>query len=277
MSEVQEKGFCSPVLSSCLQSSVQVASEGLSVVTMPRTHGNAAASNSRPRSSRGARPAKLQRRDDESISAFLDRSEGQTPSTPAAKRPRARSLEQVVAKLLVDNFPTFTSEELYMRTSDETGFTFHQRLMKDKERQLRGEKINMGKLYYQARRDEYKSDAATSQLKVLHMNEPEDDVLVEALLNLFASAKKTIDPFVLWSETTTAVNQKNFVATLRQVMKLPPQKSLENTMVTVGAMKRIVRLRLNTTYLNEVLVMKDQFDAACVKSLVAFKQQATIG
>ena len=98
------------------------------------------------------------------------------------------------------------------------------------------------------------------------MNAPEDDVLVEALLNLFASAKKTIDPFVLWSETTTAVNQRNFVATLRQVMKLPPQKSLENTMVTVGAMTMIVRLQLSTTYPKEVLVMKDQFDAACVKS-----------
>ena len=80
------------------------------------------------------------------------------------------------------------------------------------------------------------------------MHEPEDDVLVEALLNLLASAKKTIDPFVLWSETTTAANPKNFVATFRQVMKLPPQKSLENTMVTVGAMKMIVRLQLNTTY-----------------------------
>ena len=48
-------------------------------------------------------------------------------------------------------------------------------------------------------------------------------------------------------------------------------------MVTVGAMKMIVRLRLNTTYLNEVLVMKDQFDAASAKSLAAFKQQGGSG
>ena len=121
------------------------------------------------------------------------------------------------------------------------------------------------------------SQAATSHVKVLRTNVPEDDVLVEALLNLFASAKKTIDPFVLWSETTTAVNQKNFVATLRQVMMLPPQKSLENTMVTVGAMKMIVRLQLNTTNPKEVLVMKDQFDAACVKSFAALKQQGGSG
>ena len=51
-----------------------------------------------------------------------------------------------MSKLLVDNFPTFTGEELYARISDETRFTCHGRLMQD-ERQPPGEKLNMGKLY----------------------------------------------------------------------------------------------------------------------------------
>lgn len=193
----------------------------------------------------------------------------------ATRRKRTRTEEQALQKVLNDNFPGFSDEELFMNRIQ--GKTLPERIQHDRNRVAKGDRITMGKMYYATLRDLYRSpNSAHARLQVQDDSMPQDESLIEALVCL-VQTRRSVMEIITWSETASEVNQMNFVALLKQVLKIPPQKSLENCSITVALMRMIVRLDLHTKFPNEMLAMRSHFDSACCKSLASFKSQMRSG
>lgn len=211
-----------------------------------------------------------------SLAEKLDKDTMSSSSRAAeASAKRRRTEAQAVAKVLADNFGGFSEAELHLH--EVGGFTLSGRIAEDRARVQRGEHIAMGKVYYEGLRRKYRSpSSAHTMLEPLDENEPLDDHLVAALEAL-VSGRKTSDLLISWTEAVSSVSQRNLVALFRQLLVLPPSKSLEQASISIAVMKMLVRIGLDKKFPEEVGCMASQWDAACVKSLASFKAQQRSG
>ena len=178
-------------------------------------------------------------------------------------------------KALLDNFPGFGQEELYVNVVD--GSTLADRVASDRFKVKNGEKIPMGKFYYQTMRKLYESpDSSYGKFKITDETQLDDNDVVTAVMAVM-QAKKSTEELVLWCDTVAQLNQKNLVALLRTLLKLQPQKSLQNLAVNIAAMKMLARLHSKANFPAEIAALHSHWDATCCRSLTTFKSQQQSG
>lgn len=197
------------------------------------------------------------------------------PANAPSKRKRSRTDTQALNKVLDDNFAGFSDEELFLNKIQ--GHTLPERIQLDKASLAADGKPPMGKLYYANLRDLYRSpNSAMSRLNVKDDTVPVDDGLVDALIAR-NQAKRSTEELLVWCESVATINQMNLVALLKQLLRMPPSKSMENAVFTISVMKMIMRLKLASQFPEEIEIMQPQFDSACCKSLQAYKGQQRSG
>lgn len=77
-----------------------------------------------------------------------------------------------------------------------------------------------------------------------------DGQLLHALTCLMRH-RRSFQEFYDWCDTPETVNQKNYVAVCRQVLKLVPMSNVETFTAGVAAMKCVSRLGLDKLYPDE--------------------------
>lgn len=209
-----------------------------------------------------------------SLAAQLEAGASDVPKEGSAKK-RTRTEDAAITKVLVDNFPGFSEEELYINEFD--GRTLAAQVRYDRSRAQAGEKVVMGKSYYNDLRKKYQSpDSVWGKLRVGNEGDAEDPELLAALV-AFHSQKRSVEELFLWCETTAAINQKMLIGLLRTILKAPPSKSMQSANITKSVMTMCVRLNLRASYPAEMAVMNAHWDACCCKSLASYKSQGRSG
>lgn len=186
---------------------------------------------------------------------------------------RRRNTDETIRKKVRDNFPGFTESELSLNQVG--GFNVYERIRRDMDRTNSGERAGrMGKLYYEQLREMYRDpESPLSLLTIKNMTETVDPALERALCALLATKKSTFE-IHQWAENVPSVSQMNVVALFRQLLKLPPGKSLENANIAVSVLKLCARLGLHQLYPGEWKAVKPHMDLALVRTLAAFKTEA---
>ena len=136
-------------------------------------------------------------------------------NTPRGEKKKARTMQQTVQKILHDHFPGFSDEELFVNKINDA--TCADKLMEDKQRVERGEKVIMGKLYYESMRRCYRT--VDNPLKKLRIDDEKvlmDEQLMDALEPLL-DTKRDVSPILLWTEVVGDVNQTTFCGLCRQL------------------------------------------------------------
>lgn len=185
------------------------------------------------------------------------------------KRERPRDDDSKLSKVVYDNFPGWSSEDLTCIIVD--GKNVLDRLQDDRNRAAAGEKMVFGMKYYKELRDKYKNPLSSAeQLVVRDETELPDEALMSALEKMLRT-KRDAAEFITWCDDVSQVNNLCLVAVLRQILKIHPAKSVENTMITVAVMRMICRLKLQEKWAEEMHIMQGHFDQAACKSLASFK------
>ena len=133
--------------------------------------------------------------------------------------------------------------------------------------------LTMGAKYHASLKKEYSNpDSVANRLKPTNPEDKPDDALSQALLALIES-KGQIQQFVDWAEGVGSVNNYNLIAIYRQAICLPPSASQENCDFGLTILGVVARLRLQETFPEPWLLMKDYFDRVLQCSLSSFKSQ----
>ena len=82
-----------------------------------------------------------------------------------------------------------------------------------------------------------------------------------------------MNEFHQWCENVEEINQLNLVACLRQVLRLPASKSLENACVALSTLKMLQRLDVPKKFPVEFAIARFHFDAALTKTWSAWKTE----
>ena len=77
----------------------------------------------------------------------------------------------------------------------------------------------------------------------------------------------------LWAEIVNNINQFNLTAVLRQVLKLPPAKSMENCSMGMSVLRMSIRLQVRTKFKQKWDCVHSRFGGVIVKSLTNFKAE----
>jgi hypothetical protein len=92
-----------------------------------------------------------------------------------------RTEEAATAKVLLDHFPMFTEEDMYITQVD--GRTLNQTIREDRQRMQNGDKLVMGNLYYAKLRDKFQGrDSVWAKLTVADEAQPEGRQLFVAIM-----------------------------------------------------------------------------------------------
>ena len=186
-----------------------------------------------------------------------------------AKAPKRRTHEQNVRKKISDNFVGFTEAELSMNPRH--GQNAYERIGADLERKELGEKIVMGKDYYAKLRSLYRDPNSPLALLCIEDESQPTDADLECALEALVQAKRSTCEIHSWCEEVLTLNQLCTVALLRQVLQMPPVKSLENANVGISVLKMCERLNLPLSFPKEWECIKSHMDAVLLRTLVAFK------
>lgn len=109
-------------------------------------------------------------------------------------------------------------------------------MKEDRARWRQGE-IEMGNRYYRSLRQLYENPARVeASLRPNSPNDQPDDSLTEALTALFMH-KGAFQQFVDWSEAVASVNNLNLVATFRQIVRMPADRSAENMTIGLASLR----------------------------------------
>lgn len=180
----------------------------------------------------------------------------------------------MVEKAIRDNFPGWSETETHVnRLNNETLFDV---IKKAKKSNKQGARILMGKLFYNNLRKKFqRQDSPWNRIDELLANLDDkesiiDDVLETALIGL-CERKKVCDRFHDWCEYVVEINKLCMGAACKQLLKMPPQRSLDNAMCVISLMKVFARLGLVDTMPELFAIMREHFDAAAVKSFQSFK------
>lgn len=235
----------------------------------PAGRAKAAATKSRGISIKPSAKAASKKRDDaKTLQDKLDVAE--TP-TGCKRSWKGRNTDDTIRKKVRDNFQGFAEAELTM--NPQGGMNVFERLRSDLDKKKAGDSMPMGKAYYAHLRDIYRDPAsAVSQLIVADEKDIIDPDLENALVCLNQSKKSTTE-FHQWCQHVEEVNQLCLVAVFRQLLSMPPTKSLEHANIGISVLKLCHRLSLQNKYANEFAVAKHHLDACLCRTYTAFKTE----
>ncbi len=90
-------------------------------------------------------------------------------------------------------------------------------------------------------------DAIDFKLKPTNPDDKQDDQLHVALTAMVLS-KSQVSEFLDWAENVKAVNNYNLILVYRQLIRMRLGRCLENTTVSLAAMKMILQLNLHVAF-----------------------------
>ena len=163
------------------------------------------------------------------------------------------------------NFKGFAAELLYEKKI--TGFTCHERLIKD-----RGEGVPMGKKYYEHLRDLYQSEESpTKKIKISNEKESLMPLVEKALLAMLGKDKDYSVMLDFFEHGPKVINQKTMAVLMRQMTKVPPLHPQKNTDLHIAGMAYIARHALRTLYADEFTALRGIFDTVLGKTFSSYK------
>ena len=127
----------------------------------------------------------------------------------------------------------------------------------------------MGACYYKGFRVLYVTvEDPSKQLVVKKSAQEVNEGLVKAMLASTASNPNR-GPLVEWLNTTTSVNQKEYVGLLRLALDIRPSVSTSSCTLLVEFSKFVVRLNLDVDFAEETAIVRHHFDSALTQALAA--------
>ena len=135
------------------------------------------------------------------------------------KRPRSsRDGTRAIQKIVYDNLRSLSNDQLHSVTKG--GLTCWERLVRDKPLADAGQ-LSMGKNYYKHVRKLYTGKGEDDELQVLDVNEPVDEKLLEAIVEI-KKHNSNPAPLLAWLERRKMPNQKSAVGLMRAVRDIEP-------------------------------------------------------
>ena len=216
-------------------------------------------------SSSAATPLKIKLAEDASLLEKEDLDPGSS-----SKRKRQRSGDDIVNKILIDNFKargwSVESFDLVIREGKSLRET-----IKDARVRYESAEETMGKVYYDGLRLKF-SDAASPMVRmvVVDANEVEDELVsqaIDALLN--HRSEKTLMQAIF--SANHIPNQKSLVAMYRAVCEIQPHISPANADLFVEMLSYIVRNGLHTKHEQIFDELRPRLDLALEKHWITWK------
>ena len=184
---------------------------------------------------------------------------------------KRRSTDETIRKKVRDNFVGFTETELTMNLRQ--GLNVFDRIKADMKKSETTPQFRMGKLYYEELRNLYRDpEGPLAALVPKDMTESVDKDLERSLCALLQTRRSTAE-LHQWAQHTTNINQLSLVALLRQVLKMPAIKSLENANIGISILKLFAKLKIHESFPSEWAAVKAHFDMCLVRTLAAFKSE----
>lgn len=196
----------------------------------------------------------------------------ETDKAPSAKRQRERSFETAVTKALNDNFKGLSEAEMNLTLID--GMSLRDRVADAKRRQKAGEKITLGKGFYNQLREQYGGvNSVSRQLRVKDDTEPEDQKMQECLM-LMLRHNRDSNPITQWLLFSDLCSQKNFVGCCRAFLMISPQQSIANAKLVLDFARYVARTKAHEVFHDEWTRMRPHVDCALQKSYSHMKAQS---
>jgi hypothetical protein len=191
----------------------------------------------------------------------LAKAELSVPVSSASTRClRRRTSEQTTAKIVRDNFPTFTPTQTDDKVN-EKGNTLRQQLRLDRK----DPQVRMGLKYYAAMRVVYDDDMSPfRQLRVIDPSEPINPMVEEAIMGLESHPTNLVPMQALFC-VDVDLSQRNIVAILKGLLKLRTCSSMPRLSVLIEGMRWLQRNRVDVRFKQEVAVCRRHFDEVMSK------------
>ena len=169
--------------------------------------------------------------------------------------------EQQAVQALKDNFPGFSSEDLYSKRID--GKTCYDHVLEGKQANTGESKaFKMGRKFYQNLRKRYKGGDDPEQ-ELAEIKVDETQVVRPRLFKAMVQAMKTVpnrSSLLELLEVEEAPNHKELVGILKWTLQQTPSVSPEQLRAGLTVMGYIARHNLQSTYAKEVGICRKHFD-----------------
>ena len=187
---------------------------------------------------------------------------------------KVKSLARRVNERLAYHFAGQAPAMIYIRVSDKTGMTLHERVLADTKKWDEGDENReaMGQTYWTSLRLEYESDEDREKFELLvisDMSQPVDVQLKAALLRMTRNLSKT-DELQEWCETVESVNQKNWIVLCKAVYRIYPGQSAALARMGLQILQMAHRCKIKEQFPESFDIMRDWFDLALEKTLASY-------
>jgi hypothetical protein len=202
--------------------------------------------------------------------SLLDKEQAKDQAATLKRKRPSRSSDDVVAKILQDNFKSrgwsADSFDLVLRN----GVSLRESIKAAKIRHDAGLQI-MGKVYYDALRSLYSdADSPAVQMKVLDPTQPVDQTVSDAITAI-TNHRSDRGPMTAMFSSNYIPNQKSLVAMFRVVCDLQPGTNVAVADFFIEMLSYIVRNDLHNKHKQIFDLLRPRLDAALDKHWMVWK------
>lgn len=204
---------------------------------------------------------------------LFERQEAEEASASGrASRKRTRSVDEIISKILRDNFPHLKPGQATLLLN-KAGKSLYEVLRKDREKVEAGapDAPTIGKHYYARLREEFAyADNPARRLRVSDDSEIINEELMSALADLH-KYPRSFERSMTFLEGKVVPNQRSLVLLFRQALSYSPNGGQDTTNFHMSLLGWVARNDVATKFPAEWLAVRNHLDEAASRALSAWK------